>query len=149
MELATVKIEYTDGSELVVDRDAIKYISSVPSDVLDVNNLSIQSAYEGLQDEDLKSPWVFELSRVDFRNKLKEEKEDRMNRIGFLQETKRIVQSNGLWNGETEHMGIGISNSEKYDCILPELHQYGSTRRNKKVLEDEVTKFKRRNLLEN
>lgn len=147
MELTSLKIEYTDDTSLILDQSSLQYISNIPTDVFDKGTQTIRSAYEGMSDSALKAPWVFELNRVEFRNNLRNEKQERQNCISSWKETKRMVLEEGLWSGQIEHMGIGLSNSETYKEILNELRIYGNSKRDKKTLDDNLLKFKRMNLM--
>lgn len=147
MDLTSLKIEYDDGTSLVMDRSALQYISAIPGDVFDRSIQTLRSVYEGLNDSALKAPWVFELNRVEFRNNLRNERQERQNRIKQWTETKKILLQEGLWSNQIEHMGIGLANSEVNKDILNELRLYGNTKRDKKTLDDNLLKFKRRNLI--
>ena len=147
MELTSLKIEYTDDTSLILDQSSLQYISNIPTDVFDKGTQTIRSAYEGMSDSALKAPWVFELNRVEFRNNLRKEKQERQNSINSWEETKKMVLEEGLWSGQIEHMGIGLSNSDTYKEILNELRIYGNSKRDKKILDDNLLKFKRMNLI--
>ena len=60
---------------------------------------------------------------------------------------KDSVARRSLWSNQIEHMGIGLANSEVNKDILNELRLYGNTKRDKKTLDDNLLKFKRRNLI--
>lgn len=147
MELSALKIEYTDGTSIILDKNALQYVSNIPADAFDRSIQSLQSAYDGLSDSALKAPWVFELNRVEFRNSLIAKKKERQDRIAMWNETKTVLLQEGLWSNQIEHMGIGLANSNLYQEILDELRVYGNTQRDKKILDDNLLKFKRRNLI--
>lgn len=147
MVLTSVRILYTDGSSYSIDQASLKYITSIPSDVIDKWDLVFDSSYEGLSEEELKAPWVLESSRSEFRHELEKEKNDCWYKNHYWEHLKKRIREWGLWSIEVSNLGWGDTHQKENEPILTELNLYDSTRVARKGLIAELELFRKANLL--